>query len=659
MLANKWNQKALKYKAKYLALKKQLGGVYDEKQDDKFLTSRLDPSTLYYFNQNLMNYWISSSHNTYLPYEQNTNINSVCYYRLQLMSYFGGCVEIDTYGVTDKKDDIIINHMITNSGTTKLSDILNIIVNILIIKIKRGFISGPLILNFDNSSPSNALLMKTQQELFWEVVNRVLLENTEYQKISRDTKYTNLLSNESCVNALEPTSFDALITPEQINKLCSGPILFIHKDFDLSKIPLRELSFKILFRWGQNNPENCSKDKVKNELCPPNKSIFDKISGNTDKWVHLNKSKMDWDKTIISLRNLSDSKSTPAISSYKEVNLFTILNTQRNILRWFPFALNTSSGNYDNMKYFRDGAQIVALNLQKVGNSRLLNDSVFIPTQSEFCKPTDVVKATEKNSYCHYGVDSNIPLSYRLKPLWLMGLVPYPQLYDLEIKVNMIRKITRGDNKLKEDKDYSNIEFLYGLNKKEYSENNGAGSVIRIPNVDVTVPFFVVTVSKKTLGIKSEAYKNGVEIVWEPSSRNGNKKEMVINVHKYHLESGRGIENAYNKVDAKVDDLEACQNVGLLNYEKTITMHIEYMWTLSNSKENTKHVERVTDYNDTIKRLRGTQYSGFSTEQLLNNLSKLIEYQDSLSNNINLDPKIVAKLAKEVVVDDDKDQQSN
>jgi hypothetical protein len=659
MLANKWEMKAAKYKAKYLALKKQLGGVYDEKQDDKFYTSRLDPSLPFYFGQNLFNYWISSSHNTYLPYEQNTNINSVCYYRLQLMSYFGGCVEIDTYGVTDKNDDIIINHMATNSGTTKLSDILRIILDILIIKIKRGFISGPLILNFDNSSPTNALLMKSQQELFWNVVDRVLLSNPEYQKISSDPKYTNILSN-SCLEGLEPVDIDDLIKPEQIKKLCSGPFLFIHRNFDLSKIPLKDMSFKILFRWGQNKLENCDKDKVKNELCPPNKTIFEKISGNSDKWVHLNKTKIDWDTKIVSLRNLSDSKSTPFKSSYKELNLFILLNTQRNILRWFPFALNTSSGNYDNMRYFRDGAQIVALNLQKIGNSRLLNDSIFIPPQSEFCKPTDIVQATEKNSYCHYGIDSGIPLSYRLKPLWLMGLVPYPQLYDLEIKVNQIRKIIRGENQLKEDKDYTNIEFLYGLNKKEYSENNGAGSVIRIPNVDVTVPFFVVTVSKKTLGVKREEYMNGVEVVWDNSSRNGNKKEMIINVHKYHLESGRGIEKIYNKVDAKADDLEACQNVGLLNYEKTITIHIEYSWTPSNSKENTKHVERVNEYNDTIKRLRGSKdFSEFSTEQLLGNLTKFNEYQDTLSTQLNLDPKIMGKIAKEVELDDDKDQQSN
>jgi hypothetical protein len=304
------------------------------------------------------------------------------------------------------------------------------------------------------------------------------------------------------------------------------------------------------------------------------------------------------------------------------------------------------------MRYFRDGAQIVALNLQKIGNSRLLNDSIFIPPQSEFCKPTDIVQATEKNSYCHYGIDSGIPLSYRLKPLWLMGLVPYPQLYDLEIKVNQIRKIIRGENQLKEDKDYTNIEFLYGLNKKEYSENNGAGSVIRIPNVDVTVPFFVVTVSKKTLGVKREEYMNGVEVVWDNSSRNGNKKEMIINVHKYHLESGRGIEKIYNKVDAKADDLEACQEVGLLNYEKTITMHIEYTWTPSNSKENTKHMERVKDYNNTIKTLRGTTFSEFSTEQLLGNLTKMNEYQGQLSTLMKADPKVLDLLLKDVVVED-------
>jgi hypothetical protein len=70
----------------------------------KATTNIISPNEEWYFKQSLFSYWISSSHNTYLPYDQILGRSSICYYRLQLMFYYGGCVEIDTYGVTDKGD---------------------------------------------------------------------------------------------------------------------------------------------------------------------------------------------------------------------------------------------------------------------------------------------------------------------------------------------------------------------------------------------------------------------------------------------------------------------------------------------------------------------------------------------------------------------------
>ena len=51
---NKWQKKAAKYKAKYLTLKKQLGGI-DSDPDLKFMTSKIDPIKYkdFYLSQNL------------------------------------------------------------------------------------------------------------------------------------------------------------------------------------------------------------------------------------------------------------------------------------------------------------------------------------------------------------------------------------------------------------------------------------------------------------------------------------------------------------------------------------------------------------------------------------------------------------------------------
>jgi hypothetical protein len=576
MLANKWQKKADKYKTKYLALKKQLGGL-----DLEFMTSRIDPIKYkdFYLSQKLFNYWISSSHNTYLPYDQNTDITSVCYYRLQYMVYTGGCVEIDTYGVKD--NNVIISHMWSNKGEPiKLEDILDIIMKALITKINKGIISGPFILNFDNSSPSNSLKTKAEQEIFWKNINNKLLMGNnldEYIKVCKEKK----------------------VDPGK------NPVLFIDENFDLSNIKIKDMSHKILFRWGLNTIKNCNSDNVGHNLCRY-EPIINKFSKNPRQWIHIDKGDLGFTQKFVEIRNMSQSKPSPPKSGLTDINIFSIVNAQRNLLRFFPHALNVFSGNYDNMKYFRDGVQITAINLQKIGSSRLLNDAVFIPSTSKFCSPHDI-----ENNKCLHGLDQGSALSYRLKPLWLIGLVPYPQLYDLVIK-----KV--------DCKDSSNIEFIYGLNKEKYS---GKTVPIRIPNIDVTVPFFIVNDSKKNIiGIKSDEYTNGIDIVWNQSNLSNNT--MTFNIYQFIVEEpGIVIKNEYNRVDAK-NELDDCQQARLLNYKNYKTVNIEYTWVPSKSEENIKHMELIQEYNKIIEKTKINV--GYTTLELLQDIDKLNCYQNKL-----------------------------
>ena len=461
-----WEKKAAKYKLKYLALKKQLGGFVPEPE---FMTSKIDPKILEtedkksnnYLSQNLFSYWISSSHNTYLPHNQNTNNVSLCYYNLQSMVYAGGCVEIDTYGTKD--NDVIITHLSKLiQGSIKLGDILDVIMDALNKKIEHGIKSGPFILTFDNKG----LDKKSDQNIFWNTINNKLLSGPKVEK------YKSLLPNDPI------------------------PVQVIEKDFDLLNIPIEKMSNKILFRWGLN--KKCTKEDVGHELCPPNKQIIDKFSKNDQKWIHLEKSKMEIMNKLIDCKalpkdeyctNMSKSSASPFKSNLTPVNLLSIVNTQRLLMRFYPHPLNILSGNYDNMKYFRDGVQITAINLQKIGNARLLNDAVFIPPTSEYCSPEQIIgnKCTHRHDF----------QAYRLKPLWLLGLVPYPQLYNL--------KITISDPEFKKIVSDPKFQIIYGLNNKELNKKEFKPSlvnneyIIQIPDIDVTVPFFV---------IKSSNYKN-------------------------------------------------------------------------------------------------------------------------------------------------------
>ena len=568
-----WKKKADKYKIKYLALKKQFGGFVPEPE---FMTSRIDPKSDYYLSQNLFSYWISSSHNTYLPHDQNTDPVNICYYNLQSMVYAGGCVEIDTNGIKD--NDVIITHSSDFiQGSIKLGDILDVIMDALNYKIKNKIISGPFILTFDNK----CLNKKSQQNIFWETIDNKLLSGDKVEK------------------------YDELMKDKYESKESFIPVQKIDDKFDLLDISIKNMSDKILLRWGLNKINKCETEKVGHELCPPdNKQIIEKFSSNINKWIHLEKSKMEIMENLIDCKdlpegeyctNMSKSSSSPSTSKLTPINLFSIVNTQRFLSRIFPSPLNIFSGNYENMKYFRDGVQITAINLQRIGNERLLNDAVFIPPTSKFCSPQLIIKGCE---------NINDFQSYRLKPLWLLGLVPYPQLYDLKITV-------------------PNSEFTitYGLNSIEYKsfkETNQQTKIdeyiIKIPNIDVTVPFFIV---------EHSGFKNGIEIVWNQQNLNLTEN-LSFSVNKFNeIITGKFDKTKYNKVNTT----DNCQNDRLLNYLETREYTLKYTWTTSNSNENDNHMKLVEPYNKSII-LSRTAFKK-PTSELLTDLNKLKEYQTS------------------------------
>jgi hypothetical protein len=571
-----WEKKAAKYKLKYLALKKQLGGFVPEPE---FMTSRIDPKSKFYLSQNLFSYWISSSHNTYLPFNQNTDPVNVCYYNLQSMVYSGGCLEIDTYGIED--GDVVITHLFTNPNKIKLGDILDVIMVALNNKIRKEIKSGPFILTFDNKN----LKKKSEQNIFWETINRKLLSGekvAEYSKLSGD----------------------------------SIPVLMIDKDFNLSEKSIMDMSKKILFRWGLNRKCDGANDNVGHELCPPKKEIADKFTQKEDQWVHLTKGGKGFTSKFIVERNMSQSIDTPFKSKLTSINLFSIVNSQRNLIRFYPNALNLESGNYDNMKYFRDGAQITAINLQKIGNARLLNDTVFIPSKSTYCSPTEILQG--KCEHIH-----NIQ-AYRLKPLWLIGLLPYPELYDLEITVP--------------DNDFT---IMYGLNKKEYESQN---KVILIPDIDVTVPFFVV---KKV--VKKSEFKNGIEIVWSESQLSN---EMSFNLYKFNFTKKKNlIGNEYDTDYNNVDITNNCQNDRLLNISESKEFTITYKWTKSTSKNNNDHLKLVKTYNEAINNTRTT--FKHSTLVILSNIKLLNKYQNNLLTEITPNQSSLAITDKEEIKDEE------
>jgi hypothetical protein len=600
-----YKEKSEKYKSKYLNLKKKLYGGYNF--EEQYMTSNINSlpkdKKNFYLKQNLFSYWISSSHNTYLPFNQNRGENSLCYYNLQYMTYFGGCVEIDTFSVENQ--DVMISHLITNKKKIKLTDILKIVMEALISKIEKNIVSGPFILNFDNSGLFNYLNTKEKQKVFWDNIYSSLL----------DTKNPNV---------------------EKYRKKIEQqfPVLFINKDFDLSKYSLEDMNFKILFRWGAN--KKC-KDKKKDEtvgheLCSPKDTYTDpdkltsftssfyedtitgeeigKEIGKEIQWVHLDKTKGIL-KKFTELKNMSESISSPLINEgFTDINIFSIINSQRNLLRMYPHLSYTSSGNYHNMKYFRDGVQITALNLQTIDNSRLLNDAVFIPPKFNYC----TLKYIKENK-C---IDQELILSYRLKPLWLLGLIPYPNLYNLEINI-----INDGIHKLNSD-----LKFIYGLDNKIYA--SGKEKII-LKNIDVTVPFFIVEykylIRKYKYLTGNIEYKNGIDIIWTKSKLENNE----LNFYIYELKK----DGNFNDVTIK----DNCENDSLLNIKNKIEIKIKYNWTSSIGDKYNIHNDNIKKYNKKIIETRTNFINEknmiYKTIEILNKKDLLLDYQNKLFTAMN------------------------
>jgi hypothetical protein len=227
------------------------------------------------------------------------------------------------------------------------------------------------------------------------------------------------------------------------------------------------------------------------------------------------------------------------------------------------------------MKYFRDGIQMTALNIQKIDNPWYLNSAIFLLKNIKSTNPKEE------------------PLAYRLKPLWLLGLIPHPGYYNLKITCK------------------KKINLLYGL-----TNINVNGTEINFVNIDITIPFFV---------IECEGYKFGVEIPWNFSKL---KDKLTVNLYKIE----KSIINNFNevKMNKTNHDLD-CRESSLLNSKSSLIITIDYEWT----KLEDNIIKSLKVYNEKINKLRTNyKYKDNLTKDFLNDLTLFNSYQDDLAKSM-------------------------
>ena len=567
----------------------------------EYYTNHLSLKSPFYCKQNIYSYWISSSHNTYLPYGQVFDPSSECYYKLILSIYFGGCVEIDTDSVSADKKDIVITHLATNTKSVSLREIFKVVLSAIKTKEKRGIVSGPIILTFDNKK----LNKPWQHNVFWNVLESELLNEENYKYVATITD-----------------------------------------DFDLTKVPIDTLSNKILLRWAENENVNCKdlQGNVGKDLCPPNFSSDYNYSKTKKHWVHLLKGHSNFGNSIAFegkklVNNETKSVSVPIRFKYTESNYNFVVNLQRNIMRMFPHFSYTMSQNYSNMTYFRDGVQITALNLQYISDSWYLNRAVFLPKLGVPCSPHEMKTKKECTLSWKNGNEEN-PLAYRLKPLWLLGLIPNPGYYKLNIKVIKCSRITvDSSNNIKlEDvsSEYNKINLLYGLT--DMDQNSSINTNIVFDRVDVTVPFFVLEVIKPARFGKSSVYKTGIEIPWSlnMSDTKETKTKNHLTVDAYKIV--KTMLGSLNKVDLS----DSCENSLLFNTHKQMRIEVEYSWTFHSE------IPEMVEYNKAVRELREKYDKPIS--HFIEQLEDLNTYQVELATKLLSKP---SNVAIEEVIDED------
>lgn len=317
----------------------------------------------------LQNYWIASSHNTYLTEDQLIGPASACGYINFLNTFQGGCLEIDPAYVETREvgketfQDVSITHVFTQTGKTYFSDVLGGIRTWL--QENQSTVIGCIILSFDNKTITSA----KDHAVIWQLLD----------------KYINLNQNNAVCQKAGDCSWyfnPADITEENRNNLTP-----------------ETLRGKIIIKWDEcreigKNGKCADKHLTKALIAKPLTSMQDNVvddNGNSltvdkERFVHMPKSNScKLHKSYCSdekhqFWNVS-SKETPF--AYHPVSLQVLKNTVDNFVRVFPnpFQLDKlKSSNYPQMGSWLNGAQMVAINTQKQDRDWQINFTMFRDT---------------------------------------------------------------------------------------------------------------------------------------------------------------------------------------------------------------------------------------------------------------------------------------
>jgi hypothetical protein len=308
-----YNTKYLKYKELYLDFIQNGSGKDKTNNDDQPLAS----------------FFIASSHNTYLESGQIYGTSSIECYTNFIHHFKGGCVEIDLQH--SRNNDIMVGHG-TFTGELKLSLILKALRDYVLNNFDKML--GPIILSLDNKK----ITAQEDRDIIWEL-------------------FFNNLKNTNNKLKVQNTFFDTLL---------------YNFDKDISQVKLGDVKGLFLIKWAEcTNDEKC---KANRGITPPKK--YSKLVH----WTHFRKPAQRKELSQYTNDNAMSSISIPFVypnNSDDEYRRDMIKSLQTNFVRVFPSPLNINSANYNILGSFLYGAQMIALNVQRVDEYTILMKEIF------------------------------------------------------------------------------------------------------------------------------------------------------------------------------------------------------------------------------------------------------------------------------------------
>lgn len=200
---------------------------------------------------------------------------------------------------------------------------------------------------------------------------------------------------------LQSTDYDLFNT---ILEAQLGQYLYIDST-SIYDVPLSQLKGKVILRWcvkGSFQPKSKEGKCVTDETKMPIKMHMTGLD--IERHIFIEKD------DIVTHKSRSIEPSDKVLKGQRP--LIVLMNTLRNTIRVFPHFLvdgKWTSRNYDNWSYLAAGMQLVAINAQMLDKAWFVNRALFQPNGK--------------------------PVSYRMKPLWLLGLAEHPPLYTVAVKL--------------------------------------------------------------------------------------------------------------------------------------------------------------------------------------------------------------------------------